>query len=378
MKKNHVDSQYLNLLRRIIIENAKESYNEVKDAFTNGEITANEAYNDIVGNKELASVLGEIQSDRTGTGTYKTFGNLMRFDLSKGYPLLTTKKVAYKMALIELLWIISGDTNVKTLINQDVHIWNKDCYKAYLIRNGFHLPDQQSEEWINGQKEFVEQIKECDVFAEYHGNLGPVYGGQWRNFGGHDIFKNNIQNLINNDPYFKKEFDMLNSSYNLNWDGAEGVDQLQDAIEKLKKNPNDRRNLIFAYNPKEIDQQVLPSCLALYQIYVKDNKLSVMCYIRSQDVFLGMPFDIVSGATLTHMLAKTTGYEVGEYLHFSGDTHIYSNHLDAVALQLSRDAKEIPSIELEPTINHIEEYELDHIKVLNYNPHPPIRAKLSV
>lgn len=379
-KKSSADIQYQNLLCRIFIENAKDEYKAIKQAFKNGKITARLAYELIVGDKKLRTVLKEKTDERTGTGTYKTFGNTIRINLKEGFPLLTTKKTEYRSALEELFWIISGDTNIKRLVDQSVHNWDSDCYKAYLTKQHLIIPNQESPAWRIGKKEFIEKIKNKDrkdPFVIKYGDIGPAYGAQLRNYCGHDLFLNDINNKLKN-AKFSEEFNKLVTEYNLPWKGDKGVDQLADVIKTLKTNPNDRRMLAFMYNPKEKDQQVLPPCVIFYQFYVKDNELSVRGDIRSQDMFLGCPFDLISGAAFTHMIAQITGYEVGEYIHNTGDTHVYDNHLEQAQEQLSREPFEAPMIELDPSITNIENFDSDNVKIKNYKYHDPIKAKISV
>lgn len=374
---NYQEEQYLNLLRRIIIENAKEEYDDIKKQYKHGLINAKEAYNLITKNNTifLKEILDNPTIDRTGTGTYKIFGNMMRFDLKDGIPILTTKKVFYKRAIEELFWIMEGNTNIEPLVHLNNHIWDEWPFERYIKENNIDFNDEN-------KKNFIDRIKNDHDFALKWGGLGPVYGGQWRNFGGHDKFKTSISNNLSND-IFKLEFEKFVEKYNLEWNGCNGIDQLKLAIDKIKNAPNDRRNFIFAYNPSEVDQQLLPSCLAVYQFYVKDNKLSSICYIRSQDVFLGAPFDLVSGATLTYLLAKVTKLDVGEYIHITGDTHIYANHLDQVQEQISRVPRKCPKIKildsdcLGDDIEKLLSFR-DKIEIYDYDPYPAIRGKVSV
>ncbi|MCF0117750.1 MAG: thymidylate synthase, partial [Bacilli bacterium] len=229
---------------------------------------------------------GSPKGDRTGTGTYSTFGYQMRFDLNEGFPLLTTKKVHLKSIIHELLWFISGDTNIKYLVDNDVKIWNDWPYDAY----------KKSKDYQNEtMEEFIQKIKEDDEFAKKYGNLGPVYGYEWRHF-----------------------------------EGANGKvkDQLAWVINEIKTNPNSRRLIVCAWHPAYVDEMALPPCHSLFQFYVKDNKLSCQLYQRSADAFLGVPFNIASYSLLTMMVAQICGLELGEFVHTFGDCHIYSNHLD--------------------------------------------------
>jgi len=260
---------------------------------------------------------GTDKSDRTGTGTRSVFGYQIRFDLQKGFPLVTTKKVHLKSIIHELLWFLKGDTNIKYLQENGVRIWN---------------------EW-----------------ADENGDLGPVYSAQWRNW--------------NND----------------------GIDQIAQVVESLKKNPDSRRMLVSAWNPsvmpdtsKSFAQNVaegkaaLPPCHAFFQFYVADGKLSCQMYQRSADVFLGVPFNIASYALLTMMMAQVTGLKLGEYIHTFGDVHIYNNHFQQVKLQLSREPRDLPEMKINPAVKSIFDFKYEDFELLNYNPHPAIKAKVSV
>ena len=247
---------------------------------------------------------GVDKSDRTGTGTRSVFGRQMRFDLSKGFPLVTTKKVHLKSIIYELLWFIKGDTNIKYLTDHGVRIWN---------------------EW-----------------ADENGDLGPVYGAQWRN-----------------------------------WNG-EGIDQLADVIARLKTNPNDRRMIVSAWNPGQIADMHLPPCHMMYQFYVANNKLSCMLYQRSCDMFLGVPFNIASYALLTMMVAQVCGLEPGEFVHTLGDTHIYHNHFDQVREQLSRRPYPLPQMKINPFVKDINEFKFEDFELVGYQCHDTIKAKVAV
>lgn len=247
---------------------------------------------------------GVDKSDRTGTGTRSVFGRQMRFDLSKGFPLMTTKKVYLKGIIYELLWFLKGDTNVRYLQEHNVHIW--------------------------------------DEWADENGDLGPVYGSQWRN-----------------------------------WNG-EGIDQIKNLIETLKKNPNDRRMIVTAWNPSEIPNMKLPPCHMMYQFYVANNKLSCMLYQRSCDMFLGVPFNIASYALLTQMIAHVCGFELGEFIHTLGDTHIYNNHFEQVKLQLSREPRPLPKMLIKRKVDSIDEFQYEDFELVDYDPWPAIKAEVSV
>lgn len=276
---------------------------------------------------------GTERSDRTSTGTISTFGYQMRFDLSEGFPLLTTKKVHFKSIAHELLWFITGSTNIRPLVLNDVRIWNEWPYEKF----------RKSSEYNNETlQEFVERIKNDELFAQKHGDLGPVYGKQWRNFN--------------------------------------GIDQLSILIDGIKNNPFSRRHIINAWNPAELENMALPPCHMMMQFYVSsDNKkLSCQLYQRSADVFLGVPFNIASYALLTHLIAQVCGLEVGEFVHTFGDVHIYKDHLEQVNTQLHRDFRPLPKLVLNPDITQIEDFKYEDITLVGYNPHPLISAKVSV
>lgn len=253
---------------------------------------------------------GTSKSDRTGTGTYSAFGRQIRINLQDGFPLLTTKKVHLKSIIHELLWFLNGDTNIKYLQDNEVHIW--------------------------------------DEWADKDGNLGPVYGAQWRNFG------HNPQHSL------------------------EGVDQIQKLIHSLKTNPDSRRHIVSAWNPMDVDQMALPPCHTLMQFYVIDKKLSCQLYQRSADLFLGVPFNIASYALLTMMVAQVCDLQPYEFIHTFGDIHIYKNHVEPVKLQLSREPRELPKMELNPNVKDIFSFKFEDFKLVNYNPHARIKAEIAV
>ncbi len=279
---------------------------------------------------------GSHKEDRTGTGTLSTFGYQMRFDLAKGFPLLTTKKVHLKSIIHELLWFINGETNIKYLVDNNVRIWNEWPYR------NFKKTDDYNGETL---KEFVENIKNDDDFAKKHGNLGPVYGRQWRHF-----------------------------------DGPDGlyVDQLSEVIENIKNNPGSRRLIVNSWNPPLVPMMALPPCHMMFHFYVNDNKLSCQLYQRSADTFLGIPFNIASYALLTMMIAQVTNLELGEFVHTLGDAHIYNDHFDQVKLQLSRTPKKLPEMILNKEIKNIEEFKYDDFNLTGYDPYPLIKGKVSV
>ena len=247
------------------------------------------------------------KNDRTGTGTLSTFGYQMRFDLADGFPLLTTKKLHLKSILYELLWMLNGDTNVRYLNEHGVTIW--------------------------------------DEWADAEGELGPVYGAQWRS-----------------------------------WNGPDGdtMDQISWVVEEIKRNPESRRLVVSAWNPAQIDQMALPPCPAMFQFYVREGRLSCQLYQRSGDIFLGVPFNIASYAMLTQMMAQVTGLELGEFIHTLGDAHLYKNHLDQASLQLQREPRPLPRLELNPEVHSILEFDYRDFTLTGYEPHPHIKAAISV
>lgn len=274
---------------------------------------------------------GVKKDDRTGTGTISVFGYQMRFNLGEGFPLLTTKKVHLKSIIHELLWFISGSTNIKYLVDNDVRIWNDWPYDLYK-----KSPDFQGETI----EEFAAKIKESDEFAKKYGNLGPVYGKQWRDFN--------------------------------------GVDQLSNLIEQIKTNPNSRRLIISAWNPAEVDKMALPPCHSFMQFYVAEGKLSCQLYQRSADVFLGVPFNIASYALFTMMIAQVCGLEPGDFVHTLGDAHIYLNHLDQVNKQIKRSLRPLPKMVINPNVKSIFNFKYEDFTLLNYNPHSGIKGKVAV
>lgn len=313
MKESHVDLIYLDLIERIKREGVKKT-------------------------------------DRTGTGTISLLGHQMRFDLSKGFPLLTTKKVPIKSIIHELLWFMRGDTNLKYLADNNVHIWDEWPYKAYLIKNDKEVPKTGSDEWNSGIKEFVEKIKTDENFAKEYGNLGPIYGYQWRN-----------------------------------WPtpGGEHIDQLKNVIEQIKKSPDSRRLIVSAWNVADIDEMAkagLPPCHCLFQFYVADGKLSCQLYQRSCDTFLGVPFNIASYALLTMIIAQITGLLPGEFVWTGGDVHLYLNHLEQADLQLSRknDIRPMPTMKINPEKKNLEDFAIEDFELVDYNPHDSIKAPIAV
>lgn len=278
---------------------------------------------------------GKTKSDRTNTGTVSLFGAQMRFDLNEGFPLLTTKKVHLKSIIYELLWFIKGETNIRELVLNDVRIWNEWPYENYVKSK-----DYQNET----MDEFIDKIKNDQEFAKKYGDLGPVYGKQWRSFG----------------------------------IGEYRVDQLKKVIEEIKTNPQSRRLIVCAWNPLEIDKMMLPPCHAFFQFYVNDNKLSCMLYQRSADLFLGVPFNIASYALLTMMVAKVCHLELGEFVHTIGDAHIYSNHFEQVNKQLTRVPRKLPKMYIDRETENIEDFRFEDFRLEDYNPYKGIKAKVAV
>ena len=287
---------------------------------------------------------GVTKGDRTGTGTRSIFGYQMRFDLSDGFPLVTSKKVHLKSILHELLWFIRGDTNIRYLVENGVGIWNDWPYQSWLRQTGQEddLP-MYSTEWKAGMKEFIERIKTDAAFAQQYGDLGPVYGHQWRNF--------------------------------------EGVDQLSQLVDDIKTNPDSRRLLVSAWNPKDIPVMVksgLPPCHSLFQFYVTEGRLSCQLYQRSADVFLGVPFNIASYSILTLMIAQVTGLKPGDFVHTFGDAHLYSNHMEQVEEQLSRSTFALPTLAINPRVNNLFDFVYEDFELQNYQSHGPISAPVAV
>ena len=276
---------------------------------------------------------GEERGDRTNTGTISCFGYQTRYDLTKGFPLLTTKKVHFKSVVLELLWFINGDTNIRPLALNKVKIWNDWPYEKF----------KKSSVYANEtMDEFIEKIVTDEKFAEEFGDLGPVYGKQWRDFN--------------------------------------GTDQLLELIDGLKNNPFSRRHIISAWNAAVIDEMALPPCHSFMQFYVSSDgkKLSLQLYQRSADVFLGVPFNIASYALFLAMIAQVCGYEAYEMVHTFGDVHIYKNHFEQIETQLSRTYTELPQLELNKDITDITKFTYDDIKVVNYNPQARIVGKVAV
>lgn len=289
---NHPDVEYLNLIKKIMDE-------------------------------------GVVKEDRTGTGTIEIFGGRLEFDLHKGFPLLTTKKLSFKNIAEELFWFVSGSTNLKDLLDKNVNIWNADGYRFY--------KEQGGELDFEGFKDYV---------RENGFDLGPIYGYNFRR-----------------------------------WEGANGkiVDQLNNAIQSIKTQPYSRRHVLTLWNPTVLDEIALPSCHGTaIQFNVTEGKLSCQMYQRSSDSFLGLPYNIASYALLTYIIAKITDLDVGKLVIVTGSTHLYLNHIEQAKLQLTREPREVPTLVVKKKHDKIEDYTMDDLELKNYNPHPAIRAKLSV
>ncbi|MGL5640520.1 MAG: thymidylate synthase [Mycoplasmoidaceae bacterium] len=274
---------------------------------------------------------GHKKEDRTNTGTISLFGCQERYNLENEFPILTTKKINFDAVVHELLWFIKGDTNIKYLVDNNVKIWNDWPYENYKKSSSFQ------NETIN---EFIEKIKADNDFAKKWGELGPVYGKQWNNFN--------------------------------------GINQLKNVIDEIKNNPTSRRLIVSSWNPNEIGNMLLPPCHCFFQFYVNENKLSCQLYQRSADLFLGVPFNISSYALLTYMVAQVCNLEPFEFIHTIGDCHIYSNHLEAINQQLSRDVKKLPKLDINKNIKNIYDFKFEDIKLINYDFHPFIKAKVAV
>ena len=290
---------------------------------------------------------GSKKTDRTGTGTLSVFGAQMRFDLSKSFPLITTKKVFTRLIIEELLWMLDGDSNIERLVKNNVHIWDEWPFKHYLMENNLEIPEVNSAEWNSKMHEFTDKVASDHDFAVKWGELGPVYGYQWRHW-----------------PTI---------------DGGE-VDQISKALDQIKNSPDSRRIIVSAWNAADIDEMAkagLPPCHAMFQFYVADGKLSCQLYQRSCDMFLGVPFNIASYSMLTYMMAQQAGLEPGEFVWTGGDCHIYLNHVDQVKEQISREARPYPTLKLNKA-KDLFSYEAKDFVFENYDPWPSIKAPIAV
>lgn len=279
--------------------------------------------------------------ERTGTGTVKVFGRMLRFDLSEGFPLLTTKKMFTKGIIYELLWFIRGDSNIRYLVQNKVNIWNEWPFQKYLKARGLTKKyPTYSEKWKEKMADFMEKIKTDAKFAKKWGDCGPFYGVQWRNFN--------------------------------------GVDQLAWVIKEIKRNPANRRLIVNAWNAPLVDKMALPPCHVMYQFQVSKRELNCMMYQRSVDTFLGLPFNIASYALLLMMIAQVTGYKPGNLIMSLGDTHLYLNHADQSKMQIKRKPYPLPKMKLNPKVKNIDKFIFEDFELINYKFHPPIRAQISV
>ena len=284
---------------------------------------------------------GIVKSDRTGTGTRSIFGYQMRFDLSEGFPLLTTKRVFLKGVIHELLWFLAGDTNIKYLVDNGVHIWDNDAYRFYkelCAKQGVE-PISMEEFLVASQQQIPSSI---DGYA--YGNLNHVYGYQWRSWGKPD---------------------------------GSAIDQVKQVIDTIKNNPDSRRMIVSAWNVADVEDMALPPCHVLFQFYVADGKLSCQLYQRSADTFLGVPFNIASYALLTMMIAQECGLQAGEFVHTLGDTHLYLNHMEQVDEQLSRTPRTLPTMRLNPDVKSVFDFKYEDFTLEGYDPHPTIKAPMS-
>jgi len=307
----------------------------------------------------LAHVLehGTRKTDRTGTGTMSVFGYQMRFDLNEGFPLLTTKRVSFRLVVSELIWFIRGDTNIRFLLRHNNNIWNEWAFKKWVESEEYDGPDMtdfglrsQRDEAFRALYEqemdkFKRRVLEDDAFARKYGELGDVYGKQWRQ-----------------------------------WKTSRGetIDQLKEVIDAIKRPPDSRRLIVTAWNPEDVPFMALPPCHTLFQFYVADGKLSCQLYQRSADLFLGVPFNMASYSLLTHMIAQECGLAPGEFVHTLGDAHMYVNHVDQIRLQLQREPRALPKLKLNPDIRSVFDFDVGDVSVEGYDPHPAIKAPVAV
>lgn len=300
---------------------------------------------------------GHQKGDRTGTGTRSLFGYQMRFDLAEGFPLLTTKRVPFGLIKSELLWFIKGDTNIRYLLQHNNHIWDEWAFERYIQSSDYQGPDMTdfghrsltdaafNEAYQKEMQDFCQRILDDEEFASQYGELGNIYGSQWRH-----------------------------------WETKDGsfIDQLQNVIDMIKTTPDSRRLIVSAWNPEDVPSMALPPCHTLFQFYVNEGKLSCQLYQRSADVFLGVPFNIASYALLTHLIAHETGLEVGEFVHTLGDAHLYNNHIQQMEEQLARTPRALPTLVLNQEKTSIFDFDMEDIKVENYDPYPTIKAPIAV
>lgn len=300
---------------------------------------------------------GTQKGDRTGTGTISTFGYQMRYDLAEGFPIMTTKRVPFKLVVSELLWFLHGDTNIRYLLEHNNNIWNEWAFERWVKSADYAGPDMtdfglraESDAafqavYLEEMASFKARILADDTFAAQYGELGNIYGKQWREW---------------------------------RTSTGETIDQLADLIAMIKTNPNSRRLIVSAWNPEDVPSMALPPCHTLFQFYVADGKLSCQLYQRSADIFLGVPFNIASYALLTHLIARETGLGVGEFVHTMGDAHLYNNHIEQVKEQLSREPRALPKLVLSDKPASIFEFDVADVTLEGYDPHPAIKAPISV
>lgn len=300
---------------------------------------------------------GNLKMDRTKTGTHSLFGYQMRFNLNEGFPLLTTKKVPFGLIKSELLWFLRGDTNIRFLLQHHNHIWDEWAFKKWTMSTDYNGPDMTdfglrsqvdanfNEQYVAQKNIFCDRILADDNFAKQYGDLGLVYGSQWRA-----------------------------------WQTSNGqsIDQIKNVVEQIKQTPDSRRLIVTAWNPEDVPLVALPPCHTMFQFYVADGKLSCQLYQRSGDIFLGVPFNIASYALLTHLIAQQCDLQVGEFVHTLGDAHIYNNHLGQVKEQLQRVPKAAPKLVLPDEKKSLDEYDMKDIKLEGYEPYPAIKAPVAV
>jgi thymidylate synthase len=299
---------------------------------------------------------GEAREDRTGTGIIGVFGYQNRYDLSKGFPLMTTKKTSLRIIFEELKWFLNGDTDIKYLLDKNVNIWNADAYRDYLGKT-----ESYSDSMVMTFDQFVE-------FSKEHGyDLGSVYGKQWRSWSAFQKAGNG--NVSGEDDYYS----------DADFGYTKTIDQIANVIDSLKNDPYGRRHIVSAWNVGELDEMALPPCHLLFQFYVSnDKKLSCQLYQRSADTFLGVPFNIASYSMLVHIIAHLAGLQVGEFIHTFGDAHIYLNHIKQVKEQLFRDPKELPKLEIVRDVKNIDDLVWEDFSLTGYDPHPAIKGDVSV
>ncbi|ASK63385.1 thymidylate synthase [Virgibacillus phasianinus] len=300
---------------------------------------------------------GNKKGDRTNTGTYSVFGYQLRFDLSQGFPLLTTKRVPFRLVASELLWFIKGDTNIRYLLENNNNIWNEWAFKSWVESEEYTGPNMtdfgnrcQVDSAFNNQYReqmtlFKDKVLQDDAFAAKFGDLGSVYGKQWRDW-------KTSQNKT--------------------------IDQLKEVVDSIRTNPDSRRHIVSAWNPEDVPSMALPPCHTMFQFYVANGKLSCQLYQRSADIFLGVPFNIASYALLTHLIAHECNLEVGDFIHTFGDAHIYSNHIEQVNVQLGRDVRDFPELILDKDKTSIFDFDVNDFELKNYHPHPTIKAPIAV